>query len=546
MLILLACVEPGPGESGDTTGVDDPGTDGVEHLEGLPGDTAPDDPDTRDEDGCPALYDPGVLQAFEVEISEEEWAEIEEDYARGEKDYHPITFRMGDEVVEDAMIRLKGNPYFSWYVEDKYQFVISFNEVDPDARFHGLRKLSLDAPWYEPTLLRDRVAWSVLRRDGQLPWACANSATLTINGAYFGLYTNIEYLDREWLERNFGDDDATGTLWKYGSEPVSNEDASTGAAIARMYDTTDPTELAALGDLDNWVREWAAEMVLGNDDGYVCCDHNYYLYEHPTRGILFVPWDLDDTFDVQGYDVDPLEGYYSGLFQQPHFLAVTRDPEWGPRYVDAVAELNAAMDPELTIAEIDAWDAQIVDALEADPNRSIGLEEHVAATERMRAWVRARHAYLDSWVACARGEATDADGDGATVCADPHDGDASIGPGATELCNGVDDDADGWIDDDPACDDCARHDFDDAHYLFCRWPRTNADAAANCEGRGGELAGRASTYGEMYMYFFYTWPVRELWWTEEGGVRCRGWDEASFSEGTDSCDALHPSVCRIP
>ncbi len=543
MLLLLACTAPstptGPGAG-------DPVADPTEVLGDAPGDSGGPDTDLPDVDGCPALYDPSVVQAFEVEISEAEWAELEADYARGEKDYHPVVFRWGDEVVDDAMIRLKGNPSFSWFT-DKMQFVIAFNEVDPDGRFHGLRKIALDASWYEPTLLRDRIAWSVVRRQGELPHACANSATLTINGAYYGLYTNIEFFDHEWLERNFGDAGATGTLWKYGYDPVANEEASTGAAIARMHDTTDPAALEALADLDNWVLEWAAEMVLGDDDGYVCCDHNYYLYEHPTRGILFVPWDLDDTFDVQGYDVDPLEGYYAGLFQEPHFLALTRDATWGPRYVDAVAEMNAAMEPGVVLAEMDEWEAQLADAMEADPNRSFGWEEHLGALARMRAWVPARHAFLDSWVACQRGETTDADGDGATVCADPDDTDAAVAPGATEVCNGVDDDADGWVDDDPACDDCARHDVDDERWLFCRWPRTNAEAAANCEARGGALAGGPSTTAATYAYFFYTWPVRELWWTDEssGGSRCRGWDEASFSSGYTSCDEPRPSICAL-
>ncbi|MFZ5479988.1 MAG: CotH kinase family protein [Myxococcota bacterium] len=496
---------------------------------------------------CSDLYDPSELMAFEVEISDEEWAALEADYANGVKEYHPVVFRWRDEVVPDAMIRLKGNPNFSWHT-DKMQFVIAFNEANPDGRFHGQRKISLDASWYEPTGVRDRVSWAVMNRSGQLPTLCTNSATLTINGAYYGLYTNIEYLDHEWLERNFGDDDATGTLWKYGHDPVANAENADGSAIERLWRTTDPDELATLGDVDEWMAEWAAEIVLGDDDGYWCCDHNYYLYEHPTRGILFVPWDMDDNFDVQAYDVDPVDGYYAGLFQQPQFHAVVEDPVWGPRFVDKVAELNAAMDPALALADVDAFEAQIAEALETDPHRSTGWEEHLGAMERMRAWIPARHAFLESWVACQRGETTDADGDNAPVCEDPNDGDAGVFPGAVEVCNGVDDDADGWVDDDAACDDCARHDLDDRHYLFCRWPRTWSEARSNCQARGGDLAPLPETYGEYYMVWFYAWPVLEEWWTDGSLNRdqCPAWDEANWSFTYTACADAHPSICALP
>ncbi len=46
----------------------------------------------------------------------------------------------------------------------------------------------------------------------------------------------------------------------------------------------------------------------------------------------------------------------------------------------------------------------------------------------------------------------DADGDGFDVSSDCDDADPSVYPGATEVCNGVDDDCDGVIDEDEVCD----------------------------------------------------------------------------------------------
>lgn len=576
MLLLLACTpskvapDPAPGV----------GEDSPEQVGGETGqDTDETTDETTDESACSDLYDADVLPEFEIDVDRQVWEQIVAEFHSYDdsKPYHPVVFRYGTEERADAKIRLKGNPGFSWF-GDKMQFVISFNEENAEARFHGVRKIALDASWYEPTQLKDRVSWRIMRGREGLPSACANNAKLTVNGEYYGLYTNIEYYDHEWLERNFGDDAADGNLWKYGTELKTNEETGSDDVIDRLWRTTDLATLEGLGDVTEWTREWAAEAVLGDDDGYWCCAHNFYLYEHPTQGVLFVPWDFDDNFDVQGYDVDPIEGYHPALFQQPTYRAVLADPAWRAVYVDEIEAMNALLDPDAVLADIDVWQAQIDAAVEADPQRSIGWEEHLEGIDRLRAWIVARHAYLKSWVGCERGTGADADADGYPVCSDPNDADPAVNPAATEICNGIDDDADGWIDDDPSCDDCARHDFEDRHFLYCRWPRTHDDAEAACVARGGTLAVPEST-PEVYMAYFHTWPVLGPWWMgatdtaregawvdaagddversaywaggqPDGGPDedCLSWDVDVSGQGwaDADCGDPHPSICVIP
>ena len=44
----------------------------------------------------------------------------------------------------------------------------------------------------------------------------ANNAKVTVNGQYYGVYTNVERLDKEYLQRNFIEDD--GNLYQGGAE----------------------------------------------------------------------------------------------------------------------------------------------------------------------------------------------------------------------------------------------------------------------------------------------------------------------------------------
>src|SRR5687768_6194058 len=123
------------------------------------------------EDGCPSIFAQDVLPDFHVEISEGDWAALEDEFIRRDEriaagedptPYHPIVFSHDGERVEDAMIRLNGAS--SWteallFEDDpfKMQFVISFNEVNEDGRYRGRRKLALDMPRSDWTFLRHRL-----------------------------------------------------------------------------------------------------------------------------------------------------------------------------------------------------------------------------------------------------------------------------------------------------------------------------------------------------------------------------------------------------
>ncbi len=363
---------------------------------------------------CADLYDEDRLVDYRVEIADGEWAALQDEFANWAereanglplKPYHPILFRYvgpdgEEEVVPDARMRLKGNPCCSW--SGKMQFVISFNEVDSDARFHGLRKIALDAPPYDPSLLKDRLALDLFREVG-LPAACANSATLTLNGSLYGVFTNIEFLDKEFLQRNFPGQ-AGGDLWKYGTDLKTNEQTSDGVRIEQFWQANDVAAIDALADLEGAVLEWAAEATLPDADGYWSAGHNFYLYDHPQRGFLFVPWDKDGTFDWMPADADPYGVVYydeygeelSGL--PPHQVAVLADPVWRQRFVDAVAAVRAVYNPAAIDEKIGRFAAQIEAAVESDPNYPFTLDEFHAAHDSIRAATAARAAFLDGWL----------------------------------------------------------------------------------------------------------------------------------------------------
>ena len=351
---------------------------------------------------CADVYDPATLGEIDLEFEPADWAAISADLAAGVKRYHPVQIHYGNETVP-ALVRLKGN--WSWST-DKMQFLIAFDE--DGGRFHGLRKLSLDAPWYDRTLLHERLAFPLFAALG-LPSSCVNHLRVNIDGVYYGVYSNTERIDREYLERNFAEPD--GNLYEAWNELETNESTADTSRLNDLKNAQTVDQLATLVDLDQAVSEWAVEaMIPASDNYWAGVEINYYLYDHPSRGFLWLPYDLDAAFGDSAYSdgslvypdavtADPITWENDYWLKEPLVKIVLADPTWCGRFADAVRRARAQFDPKELTTRIDTWDNQIAEALAEDPHRTCSLDQHAAAVEELRAFVVARAAFVDEWLA---------------------------------------------------------------------------------------------------------------------------------------------------
>jgi len=353
---------------------------------------------------CADLYDQAIVPTFELTFTPDELANVQADCQNGERHYRPMQLTYDGEVI-DAMARLKGN--WSWNCQ-KLQFVVSFNEVDPDARFHGVRKLVFDAPWYDHSLLHERIAFPLFRERG-LPYSCVNNARVVVNGEYQGLFANVERLDKEYLQRHF--DEADGNLYEGGVELETNETIADTSDIEALNAANTIEELDALIDLDEAVAEWATEAMLPAMDNYWAgVEINYYLYNHPSRGFLYLPVDLDITFGDASYPggeliwpdsvtSDPITYQHPGWLKEGLFQRVLADPQWCARFVEELELSRAAYSPQELSARVDEASAQIAASVEDDPNRPFSMNEHDAAVASMKDFFVARAQFVDDWLA---------------------------------------------------------------------------------------------------------------------------------------------------
>jgi hypothetical protein len=124
------------------------------------------------------------------------------------------------------------------------------------------------------------------------------------------------------------------------------------------------------------------------------------------------------------------------------------DPTWRGRFADAIATQLGRWDVAEMRSWIEIWSAQIADAVAADPHKAATVSQFQTAIAAAHAEVGDRAAFLQSWLDCEHGPAgVDGDHDGARWCDDCNDGNASVHPGAAEICgNKVDDNCNGLVD----------------------------------------------------------------------------------------------------
>ena len=151
-------------------------------------------------------------------------------------------------------------------------------------------------------------------------------------------------------------------------------------------------------------------MIPAMDNYWAGVEINYYIYNHPSRGFVYLPYDLDISFGDAAYTsgslvwpdavwADPIHYEHSGWRKEPLVETVLADPYWCSRFLEELEKSRAAFVPSELISKIEAWDAQIFSALEADPNRPYSTSQHETAISHLKDFVQDRAAFVDDWLA---------------------------------------------------------------------------------------------------------------------------------------------------
>lgn len=364
--LLLACHDTSTPPGGDGPDVEEPDTDA---------------PDTDAPPGDVDLYDPTVVHRIEIHLPEDSRAALATD---------PKTYVTGDitidgEPYEAVGVRLKGGGTLR-PLDGKPSFRIDldrFAEQDHD----GLTMLQFHNMVQDASQMHERLAWAAFEAAG-LPFARVSYATIVIDEEAYGLYAVVEPYTGAWLDRTFPDA-STGNLYEGGLMPNTIVRADFTAEGVELFEleeggdvaladvqaitvavAADPgddwlTDLDEVLNVDVLVRQLAAELWLGQFDGYTWNANNYRVYVHPDDGRAWLlPQGLDLTLTEMAFDPQNT----IGVLAQRCFA----DTACWEAYAAAVPQVSAAIDASDPDGLREETWALIEDELRADPRR--GLE----------------------------------------------------------------------------------------------------------------------------------------------------------------------------
>ena len=168
------------------------------------------------------------------------------------------------DTLDSVGFRLRGNT--SRYSQKK-SFKISFNEYVSGRKYQGVKKINLNGEHNDPTMVREKLFYELWKKAG-LAERRTCFAKLFINGSYYGLYTNLEEMDKDWLSRVYHNKD--GNLFKctypadlvyHGQAPQTYKTLKTGTATGGRFTNFRPTRkkmtTPALFNLSaSWIISW--------------------------------------------------------------------------------------------------------------------------------------------------------------------------------------------------------------------------------------------------------------------------------------------------
>lgn len=280
-----------------------------------------------------SFYKTDEIREIKISFYQSNWdALLDSLYIIGDRDRILANVLIDGVSYDSVGVRYKGFSSAS-INRVKNPFNIKLNYTIAGQNHLGIDKLKLSNVIQDPSFVREVLSYEIIRQ--YMPTSEANYANVFINDTLIGLYSNVEAVNKEFLEKHFSFTDnvlvkgnpeevdlygensnlsnspGTDTL-SYSSLYSMKSDSGWGE-LYNLIDTLNiyPHALGNLLNIDRTLWMHALNYTLVNFDSYIGYAQNYYLYQDDNGLFNPIIWDLNMSFG--SFRLADASVYYDGF-----------------------------------------------------------------------------------------------------------------------------------------------------------------------------------------------------------------------------------------
>lgn len=364
------------------------------------------------------LYDSATIRTLNLTFKQPDyWSIMQSNYSTNTD--LAATLVVDGKTYENVGVMFKGETSYREVYRNskKLSFNISMRYIPTNQKLMGYRTLNLNNAFQDPSFLREVFYLHQIRK--HVPAAKSNFVQLFINGENWGLYPNVQQLNKDFLDEWFFSDD--GGNWRAegissGGVPVPGGGGGWGngksglnylgdnvalyqsnytlkssdiddhwerlAAACKSLNTTPASlmteEIPRYFDIDRVLWFLACEIAFSDDDSYVFKgQQDYYIYYEPEpQRITPIEFDGNSVMKMNNAGWSPFLNENKVNYPLSNKLLAV--PQYRQRYL---AHLRTIINELFDIASanriIDNYKSQIDALVESDPKKLYGYNQFI-------------------------------------------------------------------------------------------------------------------------------------------------------------------------
>lgn len=373
------------------------------------------------------IYDESQVPRIDLQFGQTDyWQQMTANYTS--KTDIPASLTYNGKTYYNVGIRFRGNTSYQRVTTQKKSFSITLDYQDSTQDVNGYETLHLNNAFEDQSQMREVLYLGFNRR--HIPAAKGNFVNLYINGQNWGLYSNVQALNGEFMDEWFLS--KNGTRWRAertttGGTPGAGGNFGAGTsslnflgADAAVYKTnyalkhsekTDPwAELvAACAALNNPVEDqlkkvldtdralWyiAHEIMFGDDDSYVNKGGmDYYVFwDEATKRVVPIEYDGNSAFNSIGASWSPFLKETDTKYPLMNKLFAV--PALRQRYLAHFRTMiEESLEEDFFSNKIDSYYNLIESYVKNDPKKLYTYDQFVAGRNTLKNWLRNRKTFL--------------------------------------------------------------------------------------------------------------------------------------------------------